>query len=269
MLIIGLLLVVPFAQAGPITGGSGTWPYVKLGVYQGVLSISTSSTSALEIGAAGKDIATSSGSAIILRPDAVAASNGALLSASGGVTRLKIPGQVCLYPSGISQPPSCYNQWPAGGSTLWTRVVDADGFGQLQTITTGLGVRIGSSSSRVTGGTALTAEQSLLGFDIDALNVANASSSGPAVELTGDAVVSSQATIGGRLRVNSQEVYHPADAGFGVPVPKNDGVGSGLDADRLDGYDVTLRNGSSCGALGCLCFTFGSTTSCAPLRNNY
>jgi hypothetical protein len=48
------------AQAGPITGGPGVAPFVKLGVYQGLISIvpGGSGDSIMEIGNAGRDIKT-------------------------------------------------------------------------------------------------------------------------------------------------------------------------------------------------------------------
>jgi hypothetical protein len=57
---ISVVAVFAFSQsianAGPVTGGSGAWPYVKLGVYQGVAALSVNGTSVIELGANGKDL---------------------------------------------------------------------------------------------------------------------------------------------------------------------------------------------------------------------
>lgn len=88
------------AQAGPVTGGPGNTPYVKLGVYQGVLSIvpGGASDSVMEIGNAGRDIGSTG--AINIHPDAATvtiASNFARFSdTGGGQTGLALTGSLCL-----------------------------------------------------------------------------------------------------------------------------------------------------------------------------
>ena len=272
------------ALAGPISGGAGNWPYTKLGVYQGVISVAPTSSGVMEIGAAGKDIAASG--QILIRPNSLADAQAATLVSFGGTTRLKIPGKVWLYPNGTSQPPVAYDQWPSGSSSKWNRnIVSTGSFGQtypvLQTSTAGLGIRLGSASVPVTGGTALHLEQAVWGNETNALAVAHSSSAENAIQLQGDLISQDgfgygfPLGVGGRILINGQEVFHPGDQYAIPPIPTHEGATSGLDADLVDGYNVTIENwnGTSCSGsttVACLCFQFPAPAGkkCAALSNH-
>lgn len=261
------------AIAGPVTGGSGVWPYVKLGIYQGVAALSVNGTSVIELGANGKDIATGSPSAIAIRPNAVSAANAAIFTSANGGTRLKVPGSVCLYPSGVGAAAVCNNSWPAGSSSLWTTSVDVDGFTSVTPLPVGSvrqGVLIGSTTSRVTSGTAVAVQQDVVGELITAVRSTNMNGTALAAQLTGDAQIAGNFWVRGTWTINTNEVYHGASISAYTPdsIVSHDGIGSGLDADTLDGYDVTILPGNKCNGLACLCFTFGvGNVRCAKLRN--
>jgi len=263
------------ADAGPVTGGSGAWPYVKLGVYQGVAALSVNGTSVIELGANGKDIATDTGSAIALRPNAVTSANAAILTSANGGTRLKVPGSVCLYPSGVGSPAVCNNSWPAGVTSLWTTSTDSDGYTMLAPLPNGAvrqGAVIGTTSTRVTSGTALTVQQDTTGYLYAGLRATNLASSGIAAQLTGDVQITGSLWVGGVWSINGAEVYHSPSRSANQfdSVAGHEGVGSGLDADLLDGYDVTILPGNKCGGLACLCVTFAvGNVRCASLDNRY
>lgn len=281
-----ILAVVFFAGAarvwaGPITGGPGVWPFTKLGVYQGVVSISPISSGTMELGSSGKDIAATG--QIIIRPNGVTAVKGATFLKQSSSTQLKVPGKIWLYPSGPSQPPVAYSQWPSGSSSQWIRVpTTPSGLGTpyevLQTSTPGLGMRIGAATAPVTGDTALhVSEEYVPSYDIYGLEVAHSVASEYAVQLQGDLVTQSTQQAGtalnvaGRILINGQEVYHPGGNYSGIPTPVHQGIGSGLDADYLDGYDVTIENGNgtSCTGIACLCFQFNGSIGkkCTALTN--
>lgn len=119
-----VIVVVNPVSAGPVTA-PGSPPFVKLGVYQGVIAIvPPSGTNVLEIGNAGRDIAGSSD--IYLRPGGVTTANAVKLARSVTYTQaaVTIPGggQVCLDQTQAGGW-SCQPTWPTGGpggDTLWT-----------------------------------------------------------------------------------------------------------------------------------------------------
>lgn len=96
LLLVVATLTWKTAYAGPITGGAGNAPYTKLGVYQGLISVVPGGTtdSILEIGNAGRDIASTGD--IYLRPGSLstAAADFARIYEAGGKAALTIPGAV-------------------------------------------------------------------------------------------------------------------------------------------------------------------------------
>lgn len=262
------------AQAGPVTGGSGAWPYVKLGVYQGVAALSVDGASVVELGNNGKDIATGTNSAIAIRPNSVSAANAAIFASANGGTRLKVPGRVCLYPSGVSSPAVCNSAWPSGSTTLWTTATDIDGYTTLTPLPNGAnrqGISIGTAAARVTSGTGLAVQQTTLSFLDTALRATNMSGGSLAAQLSGDVQIDGALWVGGTWTINGSEVYHGPSLLTRVDsIAGHQGAGSGLDADLLDGYNVTILRGSSCSAMACLCFTFGAgNVRCAKLENRF
>lgn len=280
ILALGIVAVAFFSfersivHAGPVTGGSGAWPYVKLGIYQGVAALSVNGTSVIELGANGKDIATDTNSAIAIRPNAVTSANAAVLTSANGGARLKVPGSVCLYPSGVGSPAVCNNAWPAGSVSLWTTTTDADGYTMLRPLPVGTvqqGVVIGSTTTRVTSGTALSVQQDVSGYLYKGLRTTNLNTSSLAAQFTGDVQIAGNFWVGGTWTMNGAEVYHSASLyNFTDKISAHEGLGSGLDADKLDGYDVTLLPGNKCNGMACFCVTFSvGNVRCAKLENRF
>lgn len=105
------LLLAPRVQAGPVTGGPGQPPFVKLGVYQGVVSVTTDTSNIMEIGNLGTDIASTGN--LYLRPGSAPRDDSknaqAYLKTIGPdqLGSLKVPGEFCLGGQ-------CFTQWPSG-----------------------------------------------------------------------------------------------------------------------------------------------------------
>lgn len=260
------------AVAGPVTGGTGNWPYVKLGIYQGVAALSVNGQSIIELGANGKDIATGSGTPIAIRPNSVAATAAAVATSYNGATRLKLPGRICLFPSGIGGAAECHDRWPVGSTSLWTSSTDAEGFSVLTPIPNGatqLGVLLGTAGSPITSGTALTVQQTpAIGTHTLALRATNLVGGSNALLVNGGTRINGTLNVNGRMYINSQEVFTSESSQFHVP--GNQGIGSGLDADLLDGYNVTIEDGPRCGGLACICFTSqANVKKCAKLLNKF
>ncbi len=152
--LLALSLVLFFSRqvhAGPITGGGGSAPFVKLGVYQGVLSIiPTGGANAMEVGNLGRDIASST--TMYLRPSSlptkicIGGSNSGTACPNGneclggGVCSNTAPrvykyptfpeaaldldgGRLCLHGTGVDD---CRNVWPISGGpgdVNWTTAV--------------------------------------------------------------------------------------------------------------------------------------------------
>ena len=132
---------------------------------------------------------------------------------------------------------SCKTAWNSGFESwaeqwipmgTWTQKV-------LVPVDLALGVSVGSATRRTTSGTAVSTEGLL------AMNIAEGTA----------------ATFNGNVRNIMDLTVRNDIRGSGSPVwtGRNDGQGSGLDAMKLDGVAVTLRNGNDCGATACVCFT--------------
>lgn len=269
---IGLLVVTQPTAAGPVTN-PGSAPYTRYSVYEGVVSIFPPSggSSVLELGYRGEEIAGSSD--IYFRPGSVTQANGARLCANCGTgvnpsyANLVVPGQVCLYgPAGTTA--DCKTAWPSGGSgsSFWEYVTDNDLSGnpgmkyiQPNPANATRAIHIGSVAIPV-GGIALQVD------DFGGVLVRNANAGAKALTVTGN-VQLYDTIVKEEIRVNGQPVYNS----------ENSGAGSGLDADRLDGRDITLEPGSSCVDRGgprmaCLCVRVKENTNyikkCTALANH-
>ncbi len=282
---IGGVLIGPVTTAGPVTGGSGNAPYTKLAVYDGVVSIvpGTPGTAALELGFRGTDIAASGD--IYLRPGSVSQANGARVCADCGgsgtdaaYANMIVPGQVCLYgPSGTV--PDCRTDWPAvsGGASFWEQVNDVGLFGlpasmpylQLTGVHALKSIHLGSDANRVPG-TALTVD------NFENMVIRNYNVTPSALNVVGNvSVLYPYINNDGKVRVKNEEIFYSG----------NEGAGSGLDADKLDGRNVTIESGASATCTdgvgqprraACLCFlvreqvsgTFTDVKKCTPLANH-
>lgn len=257
---------------------------VKLGVYQGVLDfVWNASPNILEFGYLGRDIAGSSN--ITFRPGSVSAANAAAFVRSGSVVNLDVSGKVCLYNHASGLAVDCRDVWPAGGSggSYWQVVTqNVSGIGNRNFLQTKDGsnqptysVHIGSSSQRITGGTAVTVN----GAGSVGLQAVNLNTSGSAAQFSGNVTVGLYGTsIDGTVRIAGQEVW---SSGFSWYNHGHQGADTGLDADTLDGQNVTLEGPASCSddtnppynapRILCLCFTIrngaSSTKHCTPMSN--
>lgn len=278
--LVGAVAVVALWFSGSLASAS-----TRLGVYQGVVSVVWNNPdNVLELGYGGQDLAASS--VVYLRPGAVAKSNGVKFYRNGNVTNLDIPGSLCLYHhngSGvIDSTADCKNIWPAsgGGANNWqikpgtssggqpTNYLepnDASGFPTY-------GIHIGGplAAQHITGGIAATLDSSDAFGGGPSLGATNLNPSGPAIQYVGNVNVGFSTYVGGFARVAGQEVwsyYHQ-------------GENSGLDADTLNGQDVTIEGYASCSDdlsqphIICLCFTIRLGTPatyskhCTPMGNN-
>lgn len=269
-----VLLGVRQVSAGPVTNGQGVAPFSRLSLYEGVVSVvpPAGGLGVLELGHRGEEIAGSSD--IYLRPGSVTSTNGARICANCGTgvnanyANIVIPGNVCLYgPSGLVA--DCKSVWPTGGAgaSAWEYVTDTllDGSGSTQYLQPNSAnaqraLHIGSASAPVNG----------LAFQVgggNAMMIRNANSSGKALSVQGDAEFW-QTRVTQQIRVNGQQVFDG----------RNSGQDSGLDADTLDGRDVTFESGAACrtsdsdGRAMCLCFVVyenpNTLRKCIPLSNH-
>lgn len=177
-----LIVVGNTAQAGPITGGGGHTPFVKLGVYQGIVTIiSPGGGNIMTLGNAGRDITSTSD--LYFRPGGIQNDNicfGGTNNGGACTTDLDCPGagsclqqatsignvgyaeaglfvtgSICLHGSGSAD---CRNVWPASGGAgdpYWTTAT----VGSLTTLTpvtsgspTVQSLRIGSPANPVPPG---------------------------------------------------------------------------------------------------------------------
>lgn len=269
---LGTIGISTTTVAGPVTN-PGVAPYSRLSVYEGVMSVvpPAGGVGVLELGYRGEEIAGSSD--IYFRPGSVTQANGARLCTNCGTgvnpayANLVVTGQVCLYgPAGTTA--DCRSVWPSGGagSSYWEYVTDNDLYGnpgmkyiQPNPANASRAIHIGSAAVPV-GGIALQVD------DYGGLLARNSNAGAKGLTVTGN-VRLYDTTVKEEIRVNGQPVYNN----------ENSGVGSGLDADRLDGRDITIEPGSSCVDRGgprmaCLCVRVKENTSyikkCTALANH-
>jgi hypothetical protein len=213
---------------------------IKAAIYQGVVAIAPTTTTVLELGNAGRDIAGSSD--LYLRPNGLAEAQGAHIVASGTVSDLYV-ASLCLYGTGSEV---CQSGVPSGGSdTFWRSVVQSGTFEHLMTNAANQGVQIGSQTSPVLG---------------KALEI-NTNAVAPAITLTGDMMTGSlddgdYSTIGsgsvavsGRLQITNSIVaqdtlrvgYHLNTDNYAIVWSQlYQGRFTGLDADTFDGTTSVL-----------------------------
>ncbi|MFH0828927.1 MAG: hypothetical protein V1907_01990 [Candidatus Kerfeldbacteria bacterium] len=221
----------------------------RLSVYGGIVTITPGDTMpdgterALALGSLGTDI--TSNDDIILQPGGtdttgtrfIGTEDGLLqnLAISGNLSFETVGKEACI--KGV-----CRSSW-SRVPEHWQSVTLSYSGGQrtvLQPININEGARIGTSTQRFTNGTALTA---------DGLFATNRSG--------GNA-----ATIGGTIEnIQALTVYDKVTISYREPwSQKNQGAGTGLDADTIDGAGVTLSPGYICDATACVCF-YGRPTN--------
>lgn len=264
------------AEAGPVTGGAGNPPYTKAAVYGGVVSIIPSATAAgiLELGNAGTDIAVTTD--LYLRPGG----SGQVVTQANSVkiyrnfitsaANVYVPGKVCLYGSGSEV---CKDVWDAGGgpggTSFWRTVSESlpppfTSGTYLEPIQTyeQYGVRLGNTGTEINRNDIITLNQGL--------HAVNKHATGYAMDIVGNIESTSWTVVNGALTFNGKEAWYPSVLPY-----RNEGLNSGLDADKLDGVDVKLEPATAPGCTGvanrvaCVCFYFqsGATKRCAALAN--
>lgn len=243
--LIGVSLASQSIFAGSVTNPGGS-PTQKVSIYQGVLTIAPGrdTNNILEFGNNGSDI-TSSGN-IYFRPGRLAETSGVRFDGSSGTTDIYVPGRLCI--NGACVPP-----WPSGsGTSLWQR-----NGSQLETVgAQPRGVEIlNPNTTYINGGSALSAVGSMPGTSAAYFS----NTSGPALQLNdggfvrGDLVLTT-ANVSSPITINYLNAGVPTNGK--VWYPGNDGMGSRLDADLLDGHKVhfIFWNGSgydgTCGDVG-------------------
>lgn len=278
------VLITQQAQAGPITNGVNNPPFTKLGVYGGVLTI-THGSQALEIGNNGRDIGSTGD--LYFRPGLLSQVNGMRVFKNGSLSDVLVTGRLCLFGTGTAD---CRSVWPVGGGSNYWQLSGS----YLQPNTATYGVGIGDAGNPVTTMSALNI-QSIAGGNALSLRALNTNLTGSAIRTVGG-IDLSRTVVDGTIRINGQEVFHPGSGGF-LPnegrycseggyactyesecnsSPTDTCVGTGADADLLEGLDVTIKPGSVCkssyqangNALLCVCITSGATTRCTPMWNH-
>ncbi len=211
----------------------------------------------LEFGAAGVDI--TSDMDIVLRPG-TAPSSGAVVhstafSGSGStsnIQNLTVSGNVSIMNAGkaICLQGVCKTAWNRNLESWIERSVSMGSWTLkfLEPSDLTRGVSIGAPGAAFTAGTAVNA---------DGLFAANRGG-GYAASLGGNIVKIQDLLVLGRITMN------PSVQPFS---DQNDGLGSGLNASKLDGVAVTLRNGYACDATMCVCFK-GTPTHHANIGMN-
>lgn len=232
------MVSVDQVQAGPVTNNTtpGQAPFSKLTIYQRAWKIMDASGRGLEFSNTGQDVISTHD--LVLRPTigATSPTSGVVIHSDGVSANVYVSGRLCLVDTA-----HCDVNLPAGGSP-WqqaSRIVYGLPYTALATTTPGLGLHIGSASTRVNG-TAVTITQggNIIGnnSDVVAINYSSAANT-YAARFLGDLVVSSAGySILGSVYVNGGEVWSPA----------RHGVGTGLDGDLMNGNQITVEPASSC-----------------------
>lgn len=307
IVLLGIATAAGFSatvSAAPITGAAKT----RLSIYGGVLSIIPGGVGngILEFGAFANGLDISSNTVLYIRPgngtQAIDIANAAIFSNSTipGKTKLSLPngGHIC-FPKNPGPGEDCYNDWPPGGpgSTLWSRTSDNDttgygpaGYFTLSPLDTTAGVVVGATAA----GSAMTVTSAMPNYAFTATN--KSAIGGWAMKFNGPLNITGAGNIvniSGWLKIQNgatpaAEVFHPGkydNMAFPpvVIIPRNEGNGSGMDADLIDGIDATLVPPASCTnathpgpglneGIGCICFDmtghFGlGGRYCLPLKN--
>lgn len=235
---IGSLLCVGFfmatqAKAGPVTGGANNPPYVETAVYQGVIGIVPGGVgdSIMEIGNLGQDI--SSSGDLYLRPGAVSGTNQAVRFArnpTSGKTDLHVYSRICLAGS-------CLDAWPTlGGTSHWVQSST-----WLQPATASHGVFTN------TNGNGFSPSIEVFGDHPDAaVAITKTTAGGNALEVRSYAEIYGYLDVTGAITMlecppGGSCWNFPDDYSTGtVWHPGNDGIGSTLDASKLDGYEMHI-----------------------------
>jgi len=294
LIIIGLIAVNNPVSASLVTGGTpGRPPYAKLSVYQGVIALAPAGTndSVMEIGNAGRDLASTGD--LFFRPSSISYDVGIRLYNNGGYADMNVPGKVCLHPGGGAA--DCRTEWPTGGgSNLWDRIADAKlghpDLGYLYPKETGLGIQIGSNGTpvQVSPASGPAAEFISNGSSYDYAAWIVHGNNGVGALFQGNVYSSSEvwglqrvcvgngAGLGPNCGAGFSEAWHPANAAD--PATANEGLNSGLDADLLDGMNVTLEYPTCTSGpdwqwgvkAACFCVTFpGNIKKCGDMRNRF
>lgn len=214
--------------AGSVTNPGGS-PVVKLAVYEGVLSITPGrgATETLEFGNSGTGIGgalgqeISSTGNIIFRPGSLAEAAAVRFDGTRGTTDIYVPGRLCINGA-------CVPAWPTGGGVSYWQQVSS----QVTPIVTGgqaTGVRVIEPISNVAW--ERKAAVAVYGTSSSAPSLYVSNTGGPAVSVNGNIVWRGDVNVTTTDNVNAVTVD-------GSPVwhPGNDGIGSTLDADGLDGF---------------------------------
>jgi len=220
IIVVALFSAFQSLVAGPVTGGS-SGPSTKITVYQGTMAITPGrgSSDTLEIGNPGVNgIEIASTGKIYFRPSGKTFDRSVWFDGTSGKTDLYVTGK--LYINGAAVPP-----WPIGsGISYWSQ-----GSGSISPVPQGSTPRGMTVTQPITSTdwANKTAFEVVGNSSSPALQVSNLT--GPSLSVTGDvvwngnvAITSANATP---LTINGQKIWYPG----------NDGAGSGLDADFIDG----------------------------------
>lgn len=249
------LMAIP-AVAGPITN-PGAQPFSKFTVYGGIVSI-VNGTNALELGANGQDIA--SNGDIIFRPRDVFGQQAVNIKKndSSGGSDMYVVGTVCLHGSGSAD---CRNQWPSG--SLWQQFSpNYTAFAVTPNVNNGVTIGTSAAAPTVTTQPGLLVSQPGSSY---AARILNANLSGSAIRVDGNVLFRAGFSASGTAYIGGQEVWYSG----------HEGVGSGLDADLMDGRQVTQQTAAQCSGTDhgthfmCLCFDYSGTKKCAAMYNYF
>lgn len=206
--------------AGPVTGGS-SGPSTKITVYQGTMAITPGrgSSDTLEIGNPGANgIEIASTGKIYFRPSGKAFDHAVWFDGTNGATDLYVTGK--LYINGAAVPP-----WPSGsGVSYWSQATTS-----LVAVPQGATARGVAVSQPITNDvwSNKTAVEVVGNSVSPSLIVSNLS--GPALSVVGNVAVHGNLSVtsanGSPLQINGGKIWYAG----------NDGIGSGLDADFIDG----------------------------------
>lgn len=255
MLVSSLLVIGTLRFAMPASSSVLSSANQRLSVYGGVVTV-TSPTDllpdgvtprTLELGAFGTDIVANDD--IILRPGATTNTLTKFIGRGTSVQDLSISGNLSLANDGktVCIGSYCRSSWSRIPEHWTPKTINYGAWTHefLQPVEINDGVRIGSSVSPFANGTAVNA---------DGLYVTN-HAGGYAAYLTGNVADIGILTVYGTIFVNGKK-----------PFAQNyQGVGTGLDADSLDGLDATVHYGYTCDATACACL-YGTPTNHAAIN---
>lgn len=222
----------------------------RLTVYRGVVTV-TSPTDLLpdgvtprtiEFGAYGTDIVANDD--IVLRPGVTNSTLTRFIGRANSVQDLSISGNLSLATNGktVCIGPYCRSSWSRVPEHWESKTINYGAWSHtfLEPETISDGIRIGTSVTPYTNGTAINA---------DGIYVTN-HSGGYAAYITGNVGDIGLLTVYGTILINSRR-----------PFAQNyQGAGTGLDADNLDGLDATVHYGYTCDATACFCL-YGTPTN--------